>query len=192
MEHIGILGGTFNPVHEAHVKLGEYFIKETKANKVIYVPCNISPFKTDEKIASPEHRLRMLNIALREINQFEISKFELSKEGISYSFETVNYFHNKFPDAKLSLILGGDQAENFHKWKNWKDILDLADLYVALRKGYKIPTYEFEGYKKAVYMEMPFIEVSASEIRNKISQKELNIKHLDSKVEEYIYQEGIY
>ena len=192
MKHFGILGGTFNPVHEAHIKLGEYFLKESEADSVIYVPCNVSPFKTNEKIASSFSRLEMLKLALDRKDKFEISSYEIDKEGISYSYETINHFNDKYPNTKLSLILGGDQAENFHKWKNWKSILDMADIYVALRKGYKIPTYDFETYKKAVYMEMPYIEVSASQIRNDISEGKTNIKYLNEYVEKYIYENNIY
>jgi len=189
---IGILGGSFNPIHKAHISLATYFLENYDADKVIFVPCNVSPFKTNEKVASNKHRYEMVKIAVNDNPNFEISNFEINKDTISYTFQTIDYFKCKYPTSELCLLIGGDQAENFHKWKNWKHILDNVEIFVALRKGYKIPTYEFESYKKATYMEMPYIEISASIIREQMSNSENNIKFLDNDVEKYIIKNNIY
>ena len=189
---IGLLGGSFNPIHEAHTSVASYFIEHYKGDKVIFVPCNVSPFKTNESIAPNNHRLAMVNLAIKYNTSFEVSEFELDNSGISYTFQTIEHFKKLYPNDKLCLLVGGDQAENFHNWKNWEYILDNVDIYVALRKGYKIPTYEFESYKKATYMEMPFIEVSASEIRDKIGKGNTNLEFLNTKVESYIIENKVY
>lgn len=189
---IGLLGGSFNPIHEAHTSVANYFVEHHSADKVIFIPCNVSPFKTNESVAPNNYRLEMVKLAIQSNPLFEVSEFELENNGISYTYQTVEYFKKLFPDDNLCLLVGGDQAENFHNWKNWQNILDNADIYVALRKGYKIPTYEFESYKKATYMEMPFIEVSASEIREKIANGDTQIEFLDPLVESYIIEHKIY
>lgn len=189
---IGLLGGSFNPIHEAHTSVANYFVEHHSADKVIFIPCNVSPFKTNESVAPNNQRLQMVKLAIQSNPLFEVSEFELEHNGISYTYQTIEHFKKLFPDDNLCLLVGGDQAENFHNWKNWQNILDNADIYVALRKGYKIPTYEFESYKKATYMEMPFIEVSASEIREKIANGESQIKYLDPLVESYIIEHKIY
>lgn len=189
---IGILGGSFNPIHEAHISLAKYFLKETDAAKVILVPCYVSPFKLSENSDNAKSRLDMVKIAIRQEKKLEVSDYELLKAGISYTYETIDYFSKLYSEYSLCLLLGGDQAENFHKWKNWKQILDKVNIYVALRKGYKIPTYGFEKYKKATYLEMPFIDVAASEIREQISLGQRNIKYLNSEIEKYILENKIY
>lgn len=189
---IGLLGGSFNPIHEAHTSVGNYFVEHHSADKVIFIPCNVSPFKTNESVAPNNQRLDMVKLAIQSNPLFEVSEFELEQNGISYTYQTVEHFKKLFPDDNLCLLVGGDQAENFHNWKNWQIILDNADIYVALRKGYKIPTYEFESYKKATYMEMPFIEISASEIREKIANGDSQIEYLDPLVESYIIEHKIY
>ncbi len=189
---IGLLGGSFNPIHEAHTSVANYFIKQHSADKVVFIPCNVSPFKTNESIAPNNHRLEMVKIAIQDSPLFDVSEYELDNNGISYTFQTIQHFKGLYPADKLCLLVGGDQAENFHNWKNWQFILDNADIYVALRKGYKIPTYEFESYKKAIYMEMPFIEISASAIREKIVKGEKDIDYLHPEVESYILKNYIY
>ncbi len=189
---IGLLGGSFNPIHEAHTSVANYFIEHHSADKVIFIPCNVSPFKTNESIAPNYHRLEMVKLAIQNNTMFDVSEFELENEGISYTYQTIEHFKTLYPNDKLCLLVGGDQAENFHNWKNWQYILDNVDIYVALRKGYKIPTYEFESYKKAVYMEMPFIEISASEIREKVASGKTGIQFLDPKIESYIIEYKVY
>lgn len=189
---IGLLGGSFNPIHEAHTSVATYFVENYSANKVIFIPCNVSPFKTNESIAPNDNRFDMVKLAIRNNPKFVVSSYELDKESISYTYQTIKQFKIQYPNSELCLLIGGDQAESFHNWKEWEYILDNVEVYVALRKGYKIPTYEFESYKKAVYMEMPFIEISASEIRDRLSKGESNIKFLDKSVEEYIKKNRIY
>ena len=189
---IGLLGGSFNPIHEAHTSVADYFIEHHNANKVKFIPCNVSPFKTNESIAPNNQRLDMVKLATRNNPLFEVSDFELESNRISYTYQTIEHFNTLYPNDKLCLLVGGDQAENFHNWKYWQFILDNAEIYVALRKGYKIPTYEFESYKKAIYMEMPFIDISASEIRHKIANGEKGIKFLNPEVESYINENKVY
>lgn len=189
---IGLLGGSFNPIHEAHTSVATYFVENYSANKVIFIPCNVSPFKTNESVAANHDRFEMVKIAIHQNPKFEVTDYELKKDSISYTYQTIEHFKKHFPNSELCLLIGGDQAESFHNWKEWEYILDNVDVYVALRKGYKIPTYEFESYKRAVYMEMPFIEISASEIRDRLKNGESNIKYLNNSVEEYIKKNNIY
>ncbi|PKL77410.1 MAG: nicotinate (nicotinamide) nucleotide adenylyltransferase [Ignavibacteriae bacterium HGW-Ignavibacteriae-4] len=192
IKKIGLLGGSFNPIHEAHTSVANYFVEHYNGDKVIFVPCNVSPFKSNESIAPNNHRLEMVKLAIENNSLFEVSEFELENSGISYTYQTIDYFKKLYPEDNLCLLVGGDQAENFHNWKNWQYILDNAELYVALRKGYKIPSYDFESYKKATYMEMPFIEVSASEIREKIVNRATSIEFLNPKVKSYIEEHKVY
>ncbi|MCB0703184.1 MAG: nicotinate (nicotinamide) nucleotide adenylyltransferase [Candidatus Kapaibacterium sp.] len=189
---IGILGGSFNPIHEAHISVAHYFIEYYSAEKVLFIPCNVSPFKTNEDMAPNKNRLEMVKLAIANNPSFEVSSFELEKQGISFTYQTVEHFKRLYPQDNLCLLIGGDQAEKFHNWKNWQFILDNADIYVALRKGYKIPTYEFESYKRAIYMEMPFIEISSSEIREEISNGKRNLDYLNPLVESYIIENRLY
>ena len=107
---IGILGGTFNPIHIAHTSLASYFIEEVNAEKVIFVPCFVSPFKLNENIATSSQRMDMVSLAIKDNSKFEISDYEVKKEGISYTYETILHFNSIYKDSDVCLLVGGDQA----------------------------------------------------------------------------------
>jgi nicotinate-nucleotide adenylyltransferase len=112
----------------------------------------------------------MLRLATEDNPKFIIDTFEINKADISYTYQTILYFKNKFPSAQLFLLVGSDQAEKFTLWKNWETILDNANLAVAKRKPEVFdPTkYNFpsEYSKKVIHLSNPIIEISSSSIRN--------------------------
>ena len=187
---IGLLGGTFNPVHLGHLALAQESWHSLKLDKVIFIPANISPFKEDENLASPQDRLDMLRLALEGDGRFKISTFELDKEGISYSIDTVKYFIGEY-DSKdeLFFITGADSVKNLEKWKDIDKILKLATFVVATRPGFKISGQ----YKdKVCFISMPGIDISSTMIRDRIKTCE-PIDHLVPKAAvEYIRNKGLY
>ncbi|RTZ68853.1 MAG: nicotinate (nicotinamide) nucleotide adenylyltransferase [Tenericutes bacterium] len=111
--NIGIFGGSFNPIHKGHLAIAKEAIKELNLDKLFFVPNFKSPFKTSIKYADPEHRVAMIDLV--KPNKSEVSKFEINRKGISYTFETVDYFKQKFPDDNLYLIIGSDNLYKLHK-----------------------------------------------------------------------------
>src|SRR5690554_2221227 len=107
----GIMGGTFNPVHNGHLITAQAVKEIRSRDKIIFVPNNISPFKENEIHTAPEHRLNMLRLALENVNGFEISGYEINKPGISYTADTLHYFKNLY--EKIEFIMGYDSFTGF-------------------------------------------------------------------------------
>ena len=132
MERIGILGGTFNPVHVEHVALAKNALEELKLDKLFVMPTFISPHKNSAP-APAEDRINMLKIAFSGEEKIIVSDYEIQKQGKSYTYLTVEHFKNTF-DAKLFFICGGDMLTNFKTWKYPERILNACDLAVFGRE----------------------------------------------------------
>jgi nicotinate-nucleotide adenylyltransferase len=113
---IGLIGGSFNPIHKAHIAAAECFLDALQLDKCVFMPTNISPFKTASASAlkiSAEHRLECVRLALKNNPKLEISSYEIDKGDISYTYETILYLKNKYPDSELFFLIGGDSASHF-------------------------------------------------------------------------------
>ncbi len=203
MTKIGIIGGTFNPIHIAHLAIAEQFYDQMNLDHCYFVPTFRSPFKieSDAKEVSPDHRLKMVELALGNNPHFKIDNYEIINKGISYSFLTIEYFKNKFPDAKLYFLIGQDQANHFHKWKNWELICQLTQLTIAKRiDENSFPTEEREQItqkltvdeKKPIWIDNTNMEVSSSEIRHRFKEKKSTNYLLPDKVYDYIKEHSLY
>ena len=200
-QRIGIYGGTFNPVHNAHLIMAEHFCEEMSLDKCFFVPANISPFKTNNSSAlsiSSENRLEMLQIAIEENPKFVVDTFEIEKPDVSYTYLTVDYFREKYQNDGLFLLLGSDQALFFNKWKNWEQILSKVQICIAARNKLsklkikeinKLLTYK---QKKPFFLNSPLIDISSTDIRNKIKTKK-SIKYLvPDKLIDFIEKKRLY
>jgi nicotinate-nucleotide adenylyltransferase len=132
---IGILGGTFDPVHYGHLKPAQEIFQRLRLDELRIVPC-YRPVHRDPPIASPEQRLHMLQLALREFPRFTLDERELRRGGDSYTVDTLDELRQEFPQAVLCLLLGLDALEGFKEWRRWRQILKLAHLLICARPGY--------------------------------------------------------
>lgn len=137
MEKIGILGGTFDPIHNGHITLAKESQNQAGLAKVIFVPARVQPFKMDKTVTEPEHRLAMLKLAIDNIDGFEISDCELSSPDISYTFQTLRVMKKLYPEAELYFITGTDALLKIKLWKNAEEILTQYNFIVGNRPGYK-------------------------------------------------------
>ena len=131
---IAIFGGSFNPVHNEHIKVAKGAIKELNLDKLIVMPTFISPHKKSAEFISAEHRLNMLKLAFSSEKAVEVSSYEIDKGGISYTYETITHFKNLYPTAKIYFMLGSDMLENFPTWKNPDIILNNCTLLLTERR----------------------------------------------------------
>ena len=131
MERIGIYGGTFNPPHTGHIQAAKQAVEALGLSKLLVIPDRIAPHKVmPGNSATPQQRLDMLRIALKDSTGIEVSDIELNREGPSYTYETILQLREEYPDATLILFMGTDMFLSIHTWKNAEIILENATLGV--------------------------------------------------------------
>ena len=128
MSKIGIFGGTFNPIHLGHIRLGQLVLDEIKLDKILYIPDNTPPHKSDKDLACGEDRLNMIDISLKDYDNMESSDIELNREGKSYTFETLLELKKMYPNDEIYLITGADMFLTLDKWKEPETIFKTANI----------------------------------------------------------------
>ncbi|MDY4849438.1 MAG: nicotinate-nucleotide adenylyltransferase [Bacilli bacterium] len=158
-----IFGGGFDPIHNGHLNIANNALKKYPG-EVIFVPARISVWK--EESVSSKDKINMLYLATKDNPSFKIDLFEINSEKeINYSIDTVNYLLNKYPDDKLFLLIGSDQVNKFHLWKESERIADKVQIIYYLRPGYEIDYSNVSKFHMEV-VEGNEIDVSSTEIRN--------------------------
>ena len=195
---LGILGGTFDPVHRGHLVLAGAARDELGLERVLFVPAGQPWRKAERPITSGEHRLAMLRLALEGEGAFEIATLELEREGPSYAADTLEALRRDRPNHELFFILGEDALVDLPNWVRPGCILELATLTVAKRAGTDRKEVEEAARRlpglldRVVWLKMPLVEVSATEIRDRV-RRGLPIGDLVPRVvEAYIREHGLY
>lgn len=187
---IGIFGGTFNPVHKAHVAIAEEFIKKLDLDMLYVIPNNISPLKSEIGVSGRD-RLEMLNIAFSGNDKVKLSDIELKRTGASYTRDTVAELLDIHKNCEFYLLTGDDWIDSFHKWKDFRYILDNVNLVVATRSGKDITEsakrLENLSGKKILRLNNEKVEISSTEFRT-----HQNKDNLPNGVYEYIKNRGLY
>lgn len=190
MSKVGIFGGTFDPIHHGHLITAQS-VKETRElDKIIFMPAYISPHKQHAKASSAQNRLNMLKLALDDIPFFEYSDYEIKQHTISYTIDTLREFKNYYEE--IDLIIGYDNIFQFHTWKEPDEILKLANVVVLKRKSSHPFDFVDKYVEAATFVQTRGIEISATDIRNRV-HADLPIYYLvPEKVLTYIYQNKLY
>ncbi len=214
-ERIGILGGTFNPIHAGHLKVAEAVQKKFRLEKVLFIPSSIPPHKESVDMASPFHRLRMIELAVSLHPQFLASSIEIEAKGRSYSIVTLKKLKKTFPSAIIFFILGIDAFLEIDTWREYKKVLEQCYFIIVSRPGYRLddasgalpPEYKEKmieiqrtkeiddnmilSYKMFLFP-MESLDIASTEIRKNIRQKQ-SIKGLvPESVEDYIRENKLY
>ncbi|MFH1310432.1 MAG: nicotinate-nucleotide adenylyltransferase [Candidatus Omnitrophota bacterium] len=190
MMKIGILGGTFNPIHVGHLILAKECWDQLKLDKVIFVPAGIPPHKEIEAQVSASDRLNMVRLALEGLENFEISTYELDKKSPSYSIDTIKYFRAKCGKAaKIFFLAGADSIDTLSTWKDFDDILNLVVFVAANRPGWGAVCGKNSKIK---HIKIPDIEVSSTMIRKRIKDGDPIDFLVPDKVLKYIRDKGLY
>lgn len=199
-KRIGIFGGSFNPVHTGHCIIAEQFAEQMLLDSCLLIPTFISPFKIGwQEQVTPMQRLRMLAIVARDNPRFHIDDVELRRKGISYTIETIQYLREKHGSAQLFLLIGGDQARDFCKWRQWQEILHEVQLCIA-RRPFMMTAEEEKTLlqelsihgKQPVFITMPEMEISSKAIRERIRSGQSIRYMVPSKVVRYIKKHKLY
>jgi nicotinate-nucleotide adenylyltransferase len=194
---LGILGGTFNPPHLAHLVCAQEAHRELALDRVLLIPAAIPPHKPVEQEPGAEHRLQMCRLAVGDDERFRVSDVELRRGGPSYTVDTLAGLSAHGPNDELVLILGGDIAAGLPEWHRPQRVLELATVAIAQRRGTPRGKIEqalarLRGSERARWFEMPRIEISSTMVRHRV-QTGLPIRYfVPDQVLDYIEREGLY
>lgn len=201
MSRIGIMGGTFNPVHKGHIKLALSAYTELKLNKVWFMPSKNPPHKKKNDIASDYHRVNMIKLAIESYDEFELSEVELQREGTTYTADTLLYLKEKYPEHEFFFIMGADSLINIEKWYKPDKLFELTSFIVSSRDDIdKIDLDTHIDYLKNKYknvkiyiLNMNKIKVSSTELRKTYRDyKNISNDIMDDKVNKYIKENRVY
>jgi nicotinate-nucleotide adenylyltransferase len=190
MSKVGIFGGTFDPIHLGHLITAQSVREIRNLEKIIFIPAFISPHKSDVKTTSAEDRSNMIKLAIDGIPFFDYSDIEIMKGGVSYTIDTLKELKKNYNEVEI--IIGYDNIFSFHTWKEPDEIMKLAKIVVLKRKSSHPPQFEDKYYHQAVFVQTRGIEISATDIRERVKNK-MPINFLvPPAVMEYIYKHKLY
>ena len=197
-DRIVIFGGTFNPPTRAHLDIATEALYYLDAEKVLFVPVSDLYKKDDVEISY--HRVNMLNLAIGNFRRLEIDFTEVDAVKLTYTYETVEKIKSQYQDKELFLLIGGDNLEDFKNWKNQRSIMENCSLLVVNRNNSSIDeiieSNEILTEFKDKIIEAPIeeIEISSTEVRNRIASGELEgLENLvDKEVIDYIIENKLY
>ena len=200
MNRIGILGGSFDPVHNAHMSLAEDAIREGNLHEVVMIPARIQPFKQDRNPASGKDRFNMLALAAGHDDHITVSRYELEQEGVSYTYLTMRHMQEFFgSDTRLYFITGTDSFLKLDTWKNAPELLTKYSYIIGTRPGYRQDEYE-EALRRitsaygteVISMEWTEPDISATQIRQMIAEGKPVDDLVPTEVGRYIKEHGLY
>lgn len=206
---VGILGGTFDPVHYGHLRFAEEGRELFGLEEIIFIPCGIPPHKEATKISPAEKRLRMVELAVAGNPRFCVWDIEIKRPWLSYSVETIKEIKEKYGSSlELFFLVGFDAFQEIGTWKDYQELLSLCHFVVATRAGQagRLPLeieplfcydknagcYCHKGGSRLYLAEITALDISSTKIRDAV-QEGRSIKYLvPREVEDYIKREGLY
>ena len=194
---IGILGGTFNPPHLAHLVCAQEAHRELGLHHVLFVPAGSPPHKPVDVDPGTEHRLAMVRLAAAGDERFEVSDLELQRSGPSYTVDTLRVLTSQAPNDEFVLILGGDIAAGLPAWREPERVLELATVAIAERRGTARSEVEdalsrLRAADRATFFQMPGIAVSSTMIRQRVREGQPIRYLVPDPVVDHIDQHGLY
>ena len=196
---IGILGGTFDPIHIGHLVIAEEVRVRTGLDKIIFMPAGVPWLRTNNDISRAEQRVHMVELSIASNPNFELSSLEVDREGITYTADTLEILRSQMgAKTELNFIMGMDVLEKFHLWKTPEKVVDLCNLIVVNRPGNQSVDVNamVQKYPKAGptlrIIHVPRMEISSSVIRERARNGE-SIRYLvTDNVEKYILNNHLY
>ncbi|ADH99883.1 nicotinate-nucleotide adenylyltransferase [Salisediminibacterium selenitireducens] len=190
MKRAGILGGTFDPPHIGHLIMAEEARLNRNLDEVWWLPNAIPPHKAVPSESTVNDRLAMVRSVTETDPSFRLCDIEIKRPGRSYTVDTVEELIHTYPDVQFEFIMGGDSLSGFHQWHKADQLSTLLPFTVLLRPGYALP--ETLVPKELVILDDVSLEVSSTEIRERIRQGNNNRFLLYEKVYDYIKERGLY
>lgn len=199
MGRTGILGGTFDPVHLAHLAMGKAALEEGQLDRVLFMPSKLPPHKRGRQILSEGMRRDMIELAIEGEDRFFFSDFEFRRQETSYTARTLSLLKEQQPEEEFFFIMGGDSLFYFDNWYQPEVILQKAKILAVARDG--MSRRQMSDRAEALMdrfggdiriISMPWMDISSSEIREKLSRGESVEEYLPAPVYRYILDRGCY
>ncbi|TDT61215.1 nicotinate-nucleotide adenylyltransferase [Fonticella tunisiensis] len=198
MKKIGIMGGTFNPIHIGHLIAAQEVLEKMNFDKILFMPVGDPPHKTGSDVISAEHRFEMVKLAIENNEKFEVSDIEVKRRGKTYTYDTLLELGNLNTNTSFYFIVGYDTLRDMDSWKRIDDVFKLSS-FVVVNRGNDYTDMKKEIDKKVkkysanIYLvDIPDIEISSTEIRKKVSENKSIRYMVPDKVLEYILNKGLY
>lgn len=186
----GLFFGSFNPIHIGHMAIANYMLEYTDLKELLMIVSPQNPFKSKTNLINEFDRIKMVELAIGNDSRIIASDIEFRLPKPSYTIDTLTYLSERNPSKEFVLLIGTDNLEFFHKWKNYEQLLDHYQLYVYPRPGSGLGSYS--DHKNVKLINAPLIEISSSFIRESIKNGK-NIQHfLPAKVYDYIMNNHLY
>ncbi len=192
MKKIGLYPGTFNPIHNGHITLVNYFINNTELDEVWVVLTPQNPFKKSNDLIKDNYRLEMANKIFNHLINIKVSNIEFQLEKPNYTIDTINRLLEDYPKNQFTLLIGEDNLANFHQWKDYSKILDLVNIFVYPRTKKNAIDKGIISNSKIMILDAPQIKVSSEEIREKMKEGSDIQSYLPKEVYSYIIEKNLY
>jgi len=196
---LGIMGGTFDPVHYGHLVAAETARNELRLDNVLFIPAGDPPHKIERKITDSELRFQMVETAIRSNEYFKISRMEIDRLGPTYTIDTLRELHEYFPEQELYFITGTDALKEIISWRNSEEIIKLARIIGASRPGYDCSDFLqriFQKYplarERILELEIPALAISSTDIRERVGRNKSVRYLLPEKVRLFIRENQMY
>lgn len=194
-----IFGGTFDPIHNGHIHIAYEALYNLEVDEIIFMPVGQPPHKNDRVVTKGKVRYEMVLKAIEGESKFAISDYEIKNKGLSYTYNTLTHFNDIEPDTQWFFLVGVDSLMAFKDWMNIDIILDNCTLVVFSRSGFNEEEVynmksrlEAEYNTKIIFLQMPLLDISSTEVRNKIAQHRVVSYLVPSGVEKIINKYNLY
>jgi len=189
---LGIFGGTFNPIHQAHLMIAETMRANLKLDRVVFIPAPRPPHKTDEVILSFEHRYAMIELAIQGNERFEVSDIENQRSGPSYTSKTLALLKELHPTDEWYMIIGADSLLQLQTWFEPDQLIRLCAFAIFPRRNYDPRRAEARFLDNSILVDVPMIDYSSSWVRSQIRAGESIRYYVPDAVCEYIDRHQLY
>lgn len=186
-KQVGILGGNFNPVHNAHLVVADQVRQQLGLDEVRLMPEYLPPHVDKKETIDEKHRLAMLELAIAGVEGLEIETLEIDRKGISYTYDSMKLLTQANPDTDFYFIIGADMVDYLPKWHRIDELIQLVQFVGVQRPKYKAGT----SYP-VIWVDLPLLDISSSMIRDFVKQGRTPNYLLPAPVLEYIEKEGLY
>lgn len=198
MHSIGVIGGTFDPIHYGHLAAAEEARVKMNLERVLFVVAGMPPHKLNEVVTAVEHRLAIVNLAIASNAHFDISRVDVDRPGPSYTVDTISILQERFgQETELYFIMGLDSLVELPTWYEPQRLVQLCRLIVVRRPGFVVDMDQLEASVPGIssrlhIIDMPQVDISSSELQQRVREG-LPIKYqVPEEVERYIEEHGLY